>query len=88
MNLIDDNFVTKLSKVEELLHDSIHNRPPSPVTSRYYQIVQKVLNTLDEEIASEFRVRATFDLSKNARRRSNNRLHKLQSRKQRCLDLL
>jgi len=88
MNLIDDNFVKKLSKVEELLHDSIHNSLPSPAVYRYYVLVQKVLNTLDEEIASEHRVRANFDLSKNARRRSNNRLHKLTSRKQRCLDLL
>lgn len=89
MNLDFDNVLQKVEKVLSLITDKEGNLSSSfPTSIRYYDIVQRIYSILDEHYIQEMKIRETYSLSKNAQRRSNQRLRKLESRKQRCLRLL
>lgn len=84
MNTDNSKLLSVLEFVDDLLGET---RPPTTDT-RYQRIVFHVLANIEYKLESEYQKREDFQLSKSGRRRSNERIQKLEKDISKCHSLL
>lgn len=84
MNTDNSKLLNVLEFVDDLLGES-----KSPTTdARYQRIVFHVLSNIEYKLETEYQKREDFQFSKSGRRRSNERIQKLEKDIQKCHSLL
>lgn len=84
MNTEHSKVVPVLEFVDELLGE----RRPSTIDTRFQSIIFRVLSNLDYQLETEYQKRDDFQLSKSGRRRSNERIQKIERDILKCQSLL
>jgi len=86
---LNDNFFDILKFAEELvLPSKEEGLNTEPISQKLLEIKLRVLNSIDYQLAAEYRIRETYNLSKSGIQRSNRRLRRLSNWRQKCLELL